>query len=146
VKITDALLGEHGAFYAQFDHLTQIVPNLTATEQVQQLGALLAAALKTHARLEDDLLFQALDPHLGPMGPLHVMRHEHDIIDGSLDRLETVEDTGEAAKLLLEVISVAREHFAKEEQGLYRMAQQCLGDEKLTELGAEWAKIRKVVV
>jgi hypothetical protein len=28
MKITDALLGEHGVFYAQFSHLEKVVPQL----------------------------------------------------------------------------------------------------------------------
>ena len=47
---------------------------------------------------------------------------------------------------LVQVVQVARGHFAKEEQVLYPMAQQALGDAKLAELGARWAERRQVVV
>jgi len=74
MKITDAFLGEHGVFYAQFSHLEQTVPNTAALGEVQAQAALLTAALETHAHLEEELLFSTLEPHLGQGGPLAVMR------------------------------------------------------------------------
>lgn len=53
MKITDALLGEHAVFYAQFEHLRQSLPVADALTQVHSQGAMLAAALATHAHLEE---------------------------------------------------------------------------------------------
>jgi len=144
MRITDALLGEHGVFYAQFDHLEQAVPAAETLAQVKDQAALLAAALKPHANLENDLLFAALEPHLGPMGPLAVMRMEHDEIEGTLARVQEVKDLAGAQDLALHAIQVARDHFAKEEQVLFPMAQQVLSAEALAQLGAQWAEQRQV--
>ncbi len=146
MKITDALLGEHGVFYAQFSHLEQVIPQLADLALVQAQGALLTAALETHAHLEEELLFSALDPHLGQGGPLAVMRMEHQQIEEGLARLPGLGERALAQQLLLQVVQVARGHFAKEEQVLYPMAQQVLGEAKLVELGASWAERRQVVV
>ena len=44
MKITDAFLGEHGVFYAQFDHLEQLLRAPGSLEQVQDAAALLGSA------------------------------------------------------------------------------------------------------
>ena len=144
MRITDALLGEHGVFYAQFDHLQEAMPVAETLAQVKDQAALLAAALKPHANLENDLLFAALDPYLGQMGPLTVMRREHDEIEGALARVQEVQDLAEARDLVLHALYVARDHFAKEEQVLFPMAHQVLSAEVLTQLGAQWAERREV--
>jgi iron-sulfur cluster repair protein YtfE (RIC family) len=147
MRITEALLGEHGVFYAQFAHLEQTVPNATALVQVQAQGALLAAALRSHASMEDKLLFVALEPHLGTqMGPLVVMRSEHEQIEAALEALPAAAELEQAQWLLLGAIEVARARFAKEEQILFPAAKQVLGDEKLRELGRQWSQHRGVTV
>lgn len=144
MEITDALLGEHAVFYALFDHLERIVPTVDAVDEVKSQGALLAAALETHAALEDSLLFDALERRIGSAGPLMAMRMEHDLIEARLQQVVAVEQLGEAQQLLLEVIETAREHFSKEELALFRIAQQALSPEVLTDLGEQWAAQRAV--
>lgn len=145
MKITEALLGEHGVFYAQFDHLEQAVPAASALELVQSQAALLTAALATHAGLENELLFSALDPHLGQMGPLAVMRMEHDEIENTLGQVQEARDLAQAQHLVLHAMRVARDHFAKEEQVLFPMAHQVLDEERLAQLGTQWAERRGVI-
>jgi hemerythrin-like domain-containing protein len=147
MKITDALLGEHGVFYAQFGQLEKAVPASETLAQVQGQAALLGAALKPHASMEDEFLFTPLESHLGTQaGPLAVMRMEHDKIEGALARVQEVQDLAEAQGLVLQVVQVAREHFAKEEQILYPMAEQMLGAETLAQLATRWAERRGVTV
>lgn len=146
MKITDALTGEHGVFYAQFDHLEQAVPAAEALAQVQDQAALLAAGLKPHAHLENELLFAALDPNMGPTGPVAVMRMEHEEIESTLARVQEARDLAEARELVLHAVQVARQHFAKEEQVLFPMAERMLGVEVLAHLGAQWAERRGVLV
>jgi hemerythrin-like domain-containing protein len=145
MKITDALLGEHGVFYAQFSHLEQVVPQLADLALVKAQAALLTAALETHAHLEEELLFSALEPHLGQGGPLAVMRMEHQQIEEGLARLPGLTELVSARQLLLQVVEVARGHFAKEEQVLYPMAHQALDETTLAELGDRWAVQREVI-
>lgn len=144
MNITDALLGEHAVFYAVFTHLEQFIPTAETAVMVKAQGAMLAAALATHANLEEELLFKTLEKQIGPEGPLAVMRLEHDEIEGSLERLPGVEELNQARDLLLHVVSTAREHFSKEEQILYPLASQSLSQEILTDLGTQWAVNRMV--
>ncbi len=44
MKITDALLGEHAAFFAQFDYLEQATLAANSVAQMKSLGGMLAAA------------------------------------------------------------------------------------------------------
>ncbi len=144
--ITDAFLGEHAVFYALFLHMEQTKPTADALAQVKSQGAMLAAALAGHAHLEEDLLFKTLEPHIGSMGPLAVMRMEHNQIEGGLERLPAAQELEQARELLLQVVEVARGHFAKEEQVLYPMASQALSTETLIDLGAQWAARRAVTL
>ena len=141
IRITDALLGEHGVIYPLLDHLAG-TPFTSAAEARTQ-AALLAAGLASHAQIEDELLFAQLEGHLGTeAGPLAVMRREHEEIENVLAHLEKADAPGEARQLATHLVQLARQHFAKEEQVLFPMAEQILGDEGLRRLGEEWAKRR----
>ncbi|MBI5833526.1 MAG: hemerythrin domain-containing protein [Armatimonadetes bacterium] len=146
MRLTEALCGEHGVFYAQLAHLDAVVDGYDLG-QVQAAVGVLAAALAGHAGLEDELLFARLEPVLGTgPGPLYVMRHEHDQVEGALT---TVADATvvEAARAAVHALAqVAPSHFGKEEQVLFPMAQGIVGDAGLLAAGDEWAARRAVVV
>lgn len=144
MKITDALLGEHGVFYAMFERIETLLAEDAAA--APRLASLLESALAPHAAIENDHLFAALDPVMGPGGPLAVMRAEHDTIERALGGACRAEDPQEAKNLLLSVIDTARDHFAKEEQVLFPMARQALGDDRLEQLNRAWADRRRVQV
>ncbi len=140
ITITAALLGEHGVIYPQLGHLEQASHTLA---DARGRAALLAAGLATHAQIEDELLFVPLEEHLGPNGgPVAVMRMEHEEVERTLAALEEADDPGQAGALIARLVTVARDHFAKEEQVLFPMAEQMLGEEALLELGQEWARRR----
>lgn len=140
MKITDALLGEHAMIYRLLDHCSAGA-DAWSLEEARTAGGTLAAALLAHAHVEDELLFRALEPHLSAAaGPLAVMRQEHDEIEGSLARLAEARDAESARMLLRYATSVARQHFAKEEQVLFPMAEQFLSPERLNELGGQWSE------
>ena len=146
MKLTQALLGEHAVFGPLFDHLEDIVPQADCAGKVRALGALLAAPLASHAHLEDELLFRALESVMETrMGPVAVMRMEHEQIEGGLERLPGIDDVDSARRTLLHVVATARDHFAKEEQVLFPLAAQLLGEESLEALGRRWAEARGVV-
>lgn len=146
MKITDAFLGEHAMLYAQFDYLQQATPAAASLAVVQNQAATLTATLASHAHLEAELLFSALDAQMGPMGPVAVMRMEHDQIEGLLDRIPAAPDLPQAQALMGQTLQLARTHFAKEEQILFPMAEQMLEQGKLAELAAQWARRRGVAI
>ena len=135
MKLTDALLGEHGAFYALFDQVEALASIAESGTQVQSATAVLSALIQSHAALEDELLFKALEPHLGQAGPLSVMRSEHDEIEQAMFKIEDASTYDEAAQLVRPALAAARNHFHKEEHVLFRMAERLLDEQTLTHLG-----------
>ena len=143
MRITDALLGEHGVFYLLLQDIEQALPAIENLAILQNRIAPLAFSLEAHASLEDELLFIALEPHLGTQGgPLAVMRHEHDQIVSLLERIPSAPDLAQARALAAQMIEVSRGHFRKEEQVLFRMAQNFLDEDELSALGAKWSARR----
>lgn len=145
MKITDALLGEHAVLYALFDHMETAVSAAESLPVVQAQAAMLAAALESHAHIEDALLFTALEPQIGPIGPLVVMRMEHDQIEEILAQLPQMAELNAAQQLLLQLIQMVRGHFQKEEQALFLIAHRTLTPETLEGLGEAWAARRAPV-
>jgi iron-sulfur cluster repair protein YtfE (RIC family) len=144
VKLTDALLGEHGAFYAQFDRLEETVPHAGTAGEVREQAALLAAALVTHAKLEDELLFSRMRAAGADAGLLDTMEEEHTTIAGGLTKAQGTQDLALARRELLDAVALAREHFGKEERLAFPMAERSLGVAALTDLGAAWSERRDV--
>lgn len=144
MKITDALLGEHGAFYAQFDRLEETLPDTTSAGEIREQAALLAAALVSHAQLEDTLLFERMRAAGADEGLLGTMEEEHTEIAGLLTRAQGSQEAAAAREALLEAVARARDHFAREEQIAFPLAERLLGTAGLTVLGARWSARREV--
>lgn len=138
ITITDALRGEHAVIYRLLSHLESVCEE-GDLRRTQILAGELEAALEDHARLEDELLFSSLDGVLPPHGPLAVMRAEHEQIEGLLASFPDLEDGVEACNNVRRLVAVARDHFAKEEQVLFPMAEQMLPAAQLQQLGERWA-------
>lgn len=146
MKITDAFLAEHAMLYAQFDYLQQATPAAANLAVVHSQAATMTATLASHAHLEDELLFTALDAQMGPMGPVAVMRMEHDQIEALLEQVLAAQDLAAAQRLMQQTLQLVRIHFAKEEQVLFPMAQQVLDERTLTQLAGQWAQRRGVPI
>lgn len=151
--ITDALLGEHGVFHFMLARIEQSLSALDALpadaslSALQQRIVLFASTLESHASIEDELLFNSLEPHLGIQGgPLAVMRIEHDQITDLLGKIESANDLASARALTAQMIQVTRGHFQKEEQALFRMARQFLSEDELSALGMKWAQKRTPLI
>lgn len=144
MKLTDALLGEHGACYALFDHVEAALPRLETLTEVRRVAELVGGALLSHSNLEDELLFPALEARIGSGGPLVVMRAEHNAIEGAIDAAIAAPDRDAAVAALRRAIAIVRPHFKKEERVLFAIAAQRLGDDELERLGAAWARARGI--
>lgn len=145
--IPDALLGEHGVFHLMLGNIEQSLPAFDSLTNLQNRIAAFAFALESHAGLEDELLFTALEPHLGVQGgPLAVMRSEHNKITDLLGKIESAAELDFAQSLVKQTIQVTRGHFQKEEQILFRMARQFLDEEQLSNLGEKWAQRRSLMI
>ncbi|MCC6747749.1 MAG: hemerythrin domain-containing protein [Deltaproteobacteria bacterium] len=146
MKITDALLGEHGVLYVLFDHAEENLAKTTTTDDVVRLTGAFIESLITHAKIEEEYLFPAMEQKMGPMGPLAVMRAEHEEIEGTLVRLPSLGDAKSMVDAARHAIAVARDHFIKEEQVLFPMAENVLGESALLDLGRVWADKRRVAI
>lgn len=144
MKITDALLGEHGVLYDLFGHLRDVAMNSGDAAAIRAAFAAVERLLLTHARVEEELLFPRLQPHVGQMGPISVMLAEHQRIDTLLKAARDENNLASLKNLAGHLIELASNHFRKEESVLFGMAQQYLGDELLAELGEQWAASRNV--
>jgi hemerythrin-like domain-containing protein len=146
MNLIDALLGEHAVLYDLFDLLEKTDPSPGRPDPLPGVIVSLSKTLLSHAHLEDELLFPALEARIGPMGPLAVMRAEHEEIEGALGEASRSEDAAGTIALARSAVAVARQHFAKEEQVLFPMARRALGEEELVRLADRWSAMRKVAV
>lgn len=146
MKITDALRGEHGAFYALFDQVEAVSQRAGAIAQLVTATAVLNALITSHAAVEEEFLFNAVESVLPNAEPLRVMRAEHDEIERSLEIVEDAITLEDAVDWILHALGVARDHFKKEEMVFFPLADRVLGDDKLEELGRSWAESRGVAL
>ena len=144
MKITDAFIAEHAVLYAQLDHLDQSVPAARTAGEIKAMAAMLNAALKSHADLEDDLLFDGLKPGLDQMGKLEKVQHEHGAICRGLELVMTSRTRQEAQRRLLNVVHLTRKEFDLEDRIIFKLAEEHLHGETLSRLGKAWARRRMV--
>lgn len=146
MKLTDALLGEHAVLYELFDMMRETAANEDDITVLRSTVSVLKRLLVSHAETEEALLFPALKPHLGEMGPLAMMQAEHDEIVRLAEAAVGEGDLNAMKSTVSRLLYVSLDHFHKEEQVLFGMARQFLDEEALTALGDQWADRRKVVV
>jgi hemerythrin-like domain-containing protein len=115
-------------------------------EAVRRAVGVFDRALASHAALENEILFSTLEPHLGRnSGPLMVMRMEHDAVDKGLAEIREG-DAGKVQDELAGLLGLLADHFGKEENVLFPIAEQVLDDETLCEIGSRWAELRGVAL
>lgn len=108
--------------------------------------AMFLDSMHQHFKMEEEVLFPAFEERTGmSMGPTQVMRMEHvqmrelfDAMADAVKRQDLDEFLGQAETLLV----MMQQHNMKEEQILYRMADQALSDE----MDAVLEKMRSVGV
>ncbi|MGB5832845.1 MAG: hemerythrin domain-containing protein [Thiohalocapsa sp.] len=145
MNIIDALLGEHGSIYATMDQLKTLLASDASLQACQAALSLFCGVLEDHARVEEAILFPALDqfPQL-KQGPLHVMQVEHETIDEIIAFLRRETDADKLREICSEFFELISSHFTKEEEALFPMSQNFLAAEQLDEFGRQWAVRRKV--
>ncbi len=146
MKLTNALLGEHAVIYELFDYLRDTILKSDDIQDIYGATAVVERLLLSHAQIEENLLFPRLEPHLGQMGPLAVMRAEHRQIDELFEAARRETDIDALRSVIGNLLELAFGHFQKEEQVLFAMARQHLDEATLTDLGDEWAVSRNVTI
>jgi hemerythrin-like domain-containing protein len=146
MKITDALYGEHGMFYPIFDYFESVMQSGPELSDFKAMTSVLGKMVVTHAGIEEEILFPALDKHLGEAGPLSVMRREHTEIDAYLDSALSADTSEEAVGHVRNMIGLMREHFAKEERVLFVITQKVLDEKEQEDIAEKWSELRGVGV
>jgi hemerythrin-like domain-containing protein len=146
MKITDALLGEHAVMYELFESLRETAKTSNDVQEILAAVSVLDRLILSHSQIEEDLLFPRLEPHLGEMGPLAVMRSEHRGIEDLLTAAKQETDVGALKSVIHQFLDLAYAHFKKEEGVLFGMVQQFLDEAALSDLGDEWAARRNVTI
>ncbi len=146
MKITDALRGEHAVLYVLFEDVRETINDSDNIEIIRKSISTLDKALLSHAAIEDNILFPALDQHIAGMGPLEMMRAEHKNVDELVEAARVEQDMAALISQAKQLIDLAFGHFQKEEMALFAMAEQFLSEEELTALGDQWAATRNVEI
>lgn len=145
MDIVDALVGEHGVLGAECGYLEGILPEVSSLAGVRAQAELLASALRSHAQVEDELLFIALEPYLEPSSPVLLgMRMMHEDIERGLARATQARDLAEAQDALIGVLDLTRQHFMGEEQVVFPLARGTLPPATREHLGSQWAERRGI--
>ncbi|MEE9544027.1 MAG: hemerythrin domain-containing protein [Rhodospirillales bacterium] len=143
MKLPDVLLGEHAAFRALFDEIEGMASFAGEVAQNESAMTVLATEVKSHAALEEKLLFSALEPHAETDELIAEMRAEHQQVRLGLERIEDARDLNEALEAVRQTLAIARRHLENEEK-LYALAEEVLDDETLIQLGEAWATAHSV--
>jgi regulator of cell morphogenesis and NO signaling len=101
------------------------------------------AALDPHSEREEGILFPMMGVYIGTTsGPIAVMEYEHDQAKSNIGAflaqvesdLDSNEEKKKAAELIQNAYFILTEHFSKEENVLFPMAERMLTDEEKEEL------------
>jgi len=146
MKITDALVAEHGVFHGLLDYLEKAAPHYRTLAEIKAAAALFDAALQPHSQVEDDLFIEPLDHCIDQLGQQETFHQEHDAIEKLFRQIRAARSAASARRLLLQAVSACRKHFDKEERLVFPMAEKVLKARTLNQLGTEWLQRRKAVV
>ncbi len=144
MRLTDMLRGEHAVFGALFDEIEEMASFAGELAQIESAMTVLSTEVKSHASLEEKLLFPALEPHLETGELVTEMLSEHEQIQSGLGRIENARGLDEAIEAVRQTLAIARNHFKNEEEKFYALAEEVLDDETLIELGEAWATAHAV--
>lgn len=142
MSIVTYLLGEHGVLYALLDWVEELAPE-APLEALRAYRDLLAGSIRSHAHVEEELLFDPLERAV-PRAESAVrgMRTMHDDIDQALDELARTGEAARASQQLLNVIALTKQHFLAEEETVFPMAEEELSSPALEDLGRQYLQHR----
>ena len=95
--------------------------------------------LEFHSAREEDILFRMMEVYLGKNGgPIAVMEYEHEQANGFINTFLsksenhslTSEEIIESSNLIKDAYHTLLDHFMKEEQILYPMAEKLFSEEE----------------
>jgi iron-sulfur cluster repair protein YtfE (RIC family) len=144
------LKGEHsplreklaGLFLLTEQVKTEVEPEKTFAD-LKTSVVIFKAELDPHSEREEEVLFPMLGEYIGiSSGPIAVMEYEHEqaksligafIEKGKSDQL-SIEEMKNLAELVENAHNILMEHFTKEENVLFPIAERMLSDDEKAEL------------
>lgn len=158
------LIDEHPSLLAKMAEFNRMVQAFEAdqttdldkaVEQLHEKLSIFIKELEPHSDREEDVLFEMMVKYIGREGgPIAVMEYEHNTAKLNLkefmDKVAVIkeenktvsqEDASELFRHLKIVYVTLTDHFMKEENILFPMAEQMLSDEEKEELVVQFEKI-----
>ena len=143
MKVTDAIALEHAILLRVFDEVERVLPRLRSAAEVRTLATIVEGVLETHAELEINFAFVALDHTLYHKRRLTTLHHDHRELKDQFRRVHNAPTCQEARRRLRAGMGAARAHFGNEERGLFPNVERTLGLPALTALGEGFKKAAK---
>jgi hemerythrin-like domain-containing protein len=150
------LKSEHPPLLAQLEGLFNLTKQIEANSVEENFFELISqvkefkAALDPHSEREEGVLFPMMGVYIGTTsGPIAVMEYEHDQAKAKIheflekaNRSEVdIDEKKNFAALIKSAYFILTEHFAKEENVLFPMAERMLSDNEKEEL---YQKIQEI--
>jgi hemerythrin-like domain-containing protein len=142
MNMIEVLQVEHGVLRRMMDLIEDHAVKNPRANPPTEVCRMALDLLASHARMEDELLFTALEPHVGAYGPLILVDHRNDHREIAAC-FQAAARMGEGSvEKSLEAARFTRAHFDKEEKVLFTLARRALGKDELEELAVKAAKHR----
>jgi regulator of cell morphogenesis and NO signaling len=159
------LINEHPSLLAKMAEFNQMVHNFETNDSIENWNdainqlhekiTIFIAELEPHSNREEDILFEMMVKYIGREGgPIAVMEYEHNTAKLNLkefmDKATAVKNANEpiskenALSILrhLKIVYMTlTDHFMKEENILFPMAEQMLSDEEKQELARQFSQM-----
>ncbi|MGG4443088.1 hemerythrin domain-containing protein [Brevibacillus fortis] len=151
----EKLKDEHLSLAEQMNELVNLANNLKSTAEptkrkkglteLHELASSFRAELEKHSRREEEDLYPLMANYIErDMGPIAAMEEEHDLIHESLMSFMRIVEKEKSAPVeiaavhtqLLMAVEILMEHFFKEENVLFPMAEYVLSDAEKEQLQA----------
>ena len=134
--IIDSLTTEHTLLCRLFDQIGRLLPDVRTVAEVRLLSRLVEGVLSSHADVEQNLAFAALDHALAEKGELNRLYQDHQEIDAHLRGAAVATEFAEAVRLLKSGLKASREHFRREERTIFPLFEKLFSSAALEALGA----------
>jgi len=140
MKITEAIALEHATLLRVFEQVERVLPRVRSAAEVGRMATILEGLLSSHAELEINFAFVALDHALYRKGRLTTLHEDHRELDDRLRQVHEAPTCGRARGLLRAAMRAGRAHFRHEERKLLPAVERALGLGVLTALGEGFKK------
>jgi hemerythrin superfamily protein len=136
MRITDVLRVEHRLLRALLEAMSGWLVAGTPPQALRERAVVVGVALEDHARREEQQLFEPLRARSeGARHLIGQMEIVHDEVRGLLE--EIAAPSRDPKDRLWTIVQLTEEHFVKEEEEVFPLAEALLASDELLRLGAK---------